>query len=127
MNENKEYTPVNLQEKFNLFNEKWTPKIIGESNGQLIKLAKIEGEFVWHSHEKEDELFYIVKGDLELKFRDGSVRLKSGELFIVPAGKEHLPIAHEETWVMLMEPATTLHTGTVSHSGTVEIEDQHWI
>ena len=118
---------INLEQKFSLFSDQWSPKVIGEMNGQYVKLAKIEGEFVWHAHEHEDELFYIVKGDLTLKFRDGEVRLKPGDMHIVPMGVEHLPIAHEETWVMLIEPKATAHTGEIESDITVAIEDQTWI
>jgi|TARA_R100000963_G_C4641407_1_gene105042 mannose-6-phosphate isomerase-like protein (cupin superfamily) len=120
--------PVNIKEKFNLFDEYWTPKIVGELNDQYVKLAKLKGEFVWHSHENEDELFYIVKGELILKFRDNKdILLKEGEMHIVPAGVEHFPIAKEECWVMLVEPKSTTHTGSIQTDGTVAIEDQEWI
>ncbi|WP_020403059.1 cupin domain-containing protein [Gracilimonas tropica] len=119
---------ANLKEKFELFDEYWTPKIIGELNDQFVKIAKLKGEFIWHDHEQEDELFYIVKGSLLLKFRDrNDVLLKEGELFIVPAGVDHLPIAEEECWVMLMEPKSTQHTGSAQTENTVSIEDQEWI
>ncbi|MEQ8525642.1 cupin domain-containing protein [Gracilimonas sp.] len=120
--------PANLVKKFSLFDEYWTPKIVGELNDQYVKLAKLKGEFVWHSHENEDELFYIVKGELNLKFReDKEVILKEGEMYIVPAGVEHFPIAEKECWVMLIEPKSTLHTGSTQAEGTVAIEDQQWI
>lgn len=119
-----DYKAINLVEKFGLFEDTWTPKVLGETNGQLIKLAKLEGEFVWHAHEKEDELFYVVKGQLTLRFRDGSVTLNPGEIFVVPAGKEHLPVADKDTWVMLIEPKSTLHTGSSRHENTVDIKDQ---
>jgi len=118
---------INLKEKFELFNEQWSPKIITETNGQLVKLAKIEGEFVWHNHTHEDELFFIVKGKLLLRFRDRDVYLEEGDLYVVPKGEDHLPIAEEECWVMLIEPKGTKHTGEVKHIGTVEEEDQEWI
>lgn len=118
---------INLKEKFNLFDEQWTPKIIAETNGQLVKLAKLQGEFVWHNHEHEDELFYIVKGSLLLKFKDREVRLNEGELYIVPKGENHLPVAEEECWVMLIEPKGTKHTGEIKFEGTVNEEKQEWI
>lgn len=119
---------ANLLAKFDLIDEYWTPKIITELNDQYVKLAKLKGEFVWHDHEKEDELFYIVKGELLLKFKDrNDVLLSEGELFVVPAGVEHLPIAEEECWVMLVEPKSTAHTGSTQTEGTVAIEDQEWI
>jgi mannose-6-phosphate isomerase-like protein (cupin superfamily) len=120
--------PVNLKEKFSLFDEYWTPKIVGELNDQYVKLAKLKGKFVWHSHENEDELFYIVKGELVLKFRENNeVVLKEGEMHIVPAGVEHFPIAEKECWVVLVEPKSTTHTGSTQTDGTVDIEDQEWI
>lgn len=120
--------PVSLKKKFELFDEYWTPKIIGELNDQFIKLAKLKGDFVWHSHENEDELFYIVKGQLTLKFREEKeITLNKGEMYVVPAGVEHFPVAEEECWVMLIEPKSTEHTGSLKAEGTIEIEDQTWI
>lgn len=118
---------INLLEKFSFFNEQWTPKVIAESNGQLVKLAKLEGEFVWHNHADEDELFFIIKGELLLRFRDKDVHLKEGELYVVPKGVDHLPIAKEECWVMLIEPKNTKHTGEIDFEGTVDIDKQEWI
>ncbi len=120
--------PANLKDKFKLFDEYWTPKIIAELNDQYVKLAKLKGEFVWHDHQNEDELFYVLKGKLLLKFRDrDDVLLSEGELFVVPAGVEHLPIAEEECWVMLVEPKSTTHTGSTEDERTVQVEDQEWI
>lgn len=104
---------VNLKEKFELFKDHWTPKIIGELNGQQVKLAKLQGEFVWHNHQEEDELFLVIKGSLKIEFRDKTITLNEGEMYIVPKGVEHNPIAEEEVWVLLFEPATTKHTGEV--------------
>jgi len=104
---------VNLLEKFSLFSEHWSPKIAGELNGQQVKLVKFEGEFVWHHHDNEDELFFVVKGRFEMHFRDKVVTLNEGEFLIVPRGVEHKPVAAKEVWVMLFEPATTLNTGNV--------------
>lgn len=119
---------ANLLAKFELIDEYWTPKIIAELNDQYVKLAKLKGEFVWHNHENEDELFYIVKGKLLLKFKDrNNVLLSEGELFVVSAGVEHLPFADDECWVMLVEPKSTSHTGSTQTEGTVAIEDQEWI
>jgi len=119
---------ANLLHKFKLFDEFWTPKIIGELNDQYIKLAKLKGEFIWHEHQEEDELFYIVKGTLLLRFRDrDDIQLNEGDIYIVPAGVEHLPIAEEECWVMLVEPKTTLHTGTTKTDRSVAVEEQNWI
>ncbi len=118
---------VNLKQKFELFDEHWTPKIIADTNGQLVKLAKLKGEFVWHNHADEDELFYIVKGKLLLRFKDRDVHLSEGELYVVPKGEDHLPIAERECWVMLIEPNGTKHTGEVNFEGTVEEKRQEWI
>lgn len=109
---------INVNEKFSLFQEHWTPKIIGALNGQHVKLAKLKGEFVFHSHEAEDELFYIIKGELKMEFRDKMVILKEGEMLIVPKGVEHRPIAEEEVHVLLFEPAAIKHTGAVEHELT---------
>ncbi|HSF55088.1 MAG TPA: cupin domain-containing protein [Algoriphagus sp.] len=102
---------VNLNEKFGLFSEHWTPKIVGELNGQHVKLVKLQGEFVWHKHDHEDELFFVVKGVLRMEFRDKTVSIDENEFLIVPKGVEHRPVAEEEVWVMLFEPASTLNTG----------------
>lgn len=118
---------VNLLDKFSKFSDQWSPKIIGELNGQYVKLAKIEGEFDWHTHEQEDELFMVVKGNLLIKIRDHEVQLGEGEIFIVPKGTEHKPIAEKECWVMLFEPKETGHTGNVQTERTVAVEDQEWI
>ncbi len=115
---------VNLKEKLSQFNEHWEPKVVGELNGQYVKLAKIQGEFVWHHHEHEDEFFYVVKGELQLLFRDREVILKEGEFFIVPRGVEHKPVAKDEVHLMLFEPATTLNTGNVRTERTVEDLDR---
>ena len=112
--------PINISEKFKLFNEHWTPKKIGELNGQQLLLAKIKGEFIWHAHENEDELFFIIKGSLILEFRDRTVTLNKGELFIIPRGVEHKPIAKEEVHVLLFEPLAIKHTGNVMSDLTVE-------
>ena len=104
---------VNLGQKFGLFNEYWSPKIVGELNGQHVKLAKLQGEFVWHHHDDEDELFWVVKGQLIMKLRDGDIVLNEGEFLIVPHGVEHKPVAPEEVHVLLFEPAGTLNTGNV--------------
>ena len=112
--------PTNLEEAFAAFSGYWSPRIVGELNGQHVKLAKLKGEFIWHHHEHEDELFYVVKGTLRIKFRDREVELSPGEMLIVPRGVEHLPIADEECWVMLFEPASTLNTGNVRDERTAE-------
>jgi len=116
---------VNVAQKFDLFNEKWSPRIVGELNGQYVKLVKVQGEFVWHRHEKEDELFLVTKGSLDIILRDGQVRLEAGEFLIVPAGIEHKPVAREEAHVVLLEPVSTVNTGDVRGERTREHLD--WI
>lgn len=111
---------VNLAQKFSLFDEYWSPKIVGELNGQYVKLAKLKGEFVWHSHETEDELFMVVKGRLVITFRDRDIALEEGEFAIVPRGVEHCPVADEEAHVLLFEPRATLHTGNMRTGRTVD-------
>lgn len=111
---------INLSEKFKLFNDHWSPKIIGELNNQQIKLAKVKGEFVWHDHKDEDELFYVVKGQLKIEFRDKTEIINEGEMLIVPRGVEHKPIAEEEVWLMLFEPKNIKHTGEVESEMTVK-------
>ncbi|MFG0331189.1 MAG: cupin domain-containing protein [Phycisphaerales bacterium] len=110
---------VNLADRFGAFNEYWTPKVVGELNGQHVRLAKLEGPFIWHSHEHEDELFLIVKGRLTLEFRDGAVDLEPGEFIIVPRGVEHRPVARPEAEVLLFEPAETRNTGNVENERTL--------
>jgi len=118
-------TAINLENKFKQFNEQWTPKIIGQLNGQDVKLAKLEGEFVWHAHAAEDELFFVIKGNLTIEFRDKQVQLGPGEMIIVPKAVEHKPIAKEEVWVLLFEPSTIKHTGEIQHTLTKDKFD--WI
>ena len=113
---------VNLEEKFTLFDERWSPKIVGELNGQHVKLVKLYGEFVWHHHEQEDELFLVLSGRLLMDFRDRRVWVEPGEFIIVPRGVEHRPVAEEEVHVMLFEPATTLNTGNVRNELTATEE-----
>lgn len=102
---------VNLAQKFELFSEHWSPKIVGELNGQQVKLVKLKGEFVWHKHDNEDEMFFIAEGILNIEFRDKTVTLTKGEFIIIPKGVEHKPVAENEVLVMLFEPATTINTG----------------
>jgi len=116
---------VNLDEKLARFDETWTPKIVGALNGQLVKLAKIQGEFMWHSHAEEDELFLCLEGALTIQLRDRDVHLEPGEFFIVPRGVEHNPVAPDGASVLLFEPAGTKHTGEVVSERTVN--DQQWI
>lgn len=118
---------VNIRQKFSLFTEHWTPKIVGELNGQYVKVAKLLGDIDWHRHESEDELFLVVKGSLTIRLRDGEVHLGEGEFFIVPKGVDHQPVASEEAHIVLFEPKTTAHTGNVQTEKTVPIEEQEWI
>jgi len=111
---------VNLAEKFSQFNEHYSPKIAGELNGQMVKLVKFKGPFVWHHHDNEDELFYVVKGNFDMEFRDKTITINEGEFIIVPRGVEHRPNAKEEVQVVLFEPGTTLNTGNVMNEMTKE-------
>ena len=119
--------PINIMDKFSLFNEEWTPKIIGELNDQYVKLCKLKDDFVWHSHENEDELFMVFKGTLLMEFRDGRiVKVKQGEILIVPKGVEHRPHTNGDiVFNLLFEPKTTLHTGDVENELTIKELD--WI
>ena len=113
---------VNLSEKLSLFSEPWRPKIVGELNGQQVKLVKFRGEFLWHHHEAEDEMFLTVRGRFRMEFREHSEWIEEGEFIVVPRGVEHRPVAEEECSVLLFEPATTLNTGNVRNSErTVEV------
>lgn len=118
---------VNLAEKLALFSDHWKPKVAGELNGQQVKLVKFQGEFVWHHHDLEDELFLVVRGRFRMEYREGgeerAIDLHEGEFLIVPRGLEHRPVAREEVHVMLFEPATTLNTGNVRGAMTVEKPD----
>jgi len=114
---------INISEKFKLFQEHWTPKKIGELNGQQVLLAKIKGEFVWHTHENEDELFLVIKGFLKIELRDKTIELNAGEIFIIPKGVEHKPIAKEEVHVLLFEPLAIKHTGNIMSELTVQTFD----
>jgi mannose-6-phosphate isomerase-like protein (cupin superfamily) len=111
---------VDLKEKFSLFNEYWKPKIAGELNGQYVKLAKLKGEFIWHQHENEDELFMVVKGKLRIKLKDENIDLNEGQFYIIPHGVDHLPVAEEECHVLLFEPKSVLNTGKEKNERTVE-------
>ncbi|HEV2580107.1 MAG TPA: cupin domain-containing protein [Ktedonobacteraceae bacterium] len=110
---------ITLADKFNRFSDHWKPKIAGELNDSYIKLVKLQGEFVWHHHENEDELFLVIKGKLVIKLRDQDVTLEEGEFVIIPKGVEHCPVAAEEAHVLLLEPKTTLNTGNVANERTV--------
>lgn len=111
-------TPINLTEKFAQFSDHWHPRVIGELNGQQVKIAKVKGDFVWHQHENEDELFMVIKGKLFIDFRDKTVEINEGEMVIVPRGVEHRPRAEEEVHIMLFEPASTVNTGEIENDLT---------
>lgn len=110
---------VNIAEKLSRFEEPWSPKIVGELNGQYVKLVKFTGPFVWHHHDQEDEMFFVVKGSFVMKYRDRDVTLNAGEFIVVPRGVEHMPVADEEAHVMLFEPKSTLNTGNVRNERTL--------
>lgn len=110
---------VNLAEKLALFDDHWHPRVVGDLNGQQVKLVKFQGEFVWHHHQQEDELFLVVKGKFQMQFRDRTVDLQEGEFIVVPRGVEHRPVAETEVQVLLFEPASVLNTGNVENELTV--------
>ncbi|HET7418808.1 MAG TPA: cupin domain-containing protein [Candidatus Dormibacteraeota bacterium] len=112
---------VNVADKFELFDEYWSPKIIGEVNDLYIKAVKFKGEFVWHDHETEDELFYVVKGHFRIKLRDGEIELGPGEFAVIPKKVEHMPVAEEECEVLLLEPKTTVNTGAADSERRLEV------
>ncbi len=115
---------INLPQKFSLFDEQWHPKIVGELNDSYVKIAKVQGEFVWHHHDNEDELFLVVKGTLTIRLRDRELVLHENDFAVIPRGVEHMPVAKEEVWIMMLEPKTTSNTGNVNDGRTVEAE---WI
>ncbi|HCI81881.1 MAG TPA: cupin domain-containing protein [Ktedonobacter sp.] len=110
---------VRLSDKFALFQDTWSPKIVGELNDSHIKLVKLQGEFVWHHHDNEDELFLVINGHLIIRLQDGDIHLDPGEFVIIPRGVEHLPVAEQEVQVLLLEPKTTVNTGSVTNERTV--------
>jgi mannose-6-phosphate isomerase-like protein (cupin superfamily) len=112
---------ININEKLNTFGEYWSPKIVGDINESYVKLVKLKGEFVWHMHENEDEMFLVIRGRLVIKLRTEDINLNEGEFFIIPRGIEHMPVAENEVHVMLLEPKTTLNTGNVKNERTIEI------
>lgn len=120
-----EYQPIDIHDKFLLFEDHWSPKIIGKLNNYYIKVAKVEGHFTWHQHDDTDEVFIVINGDLRIDFRDGSLNLTKGQMFIVEKGKEHKPYAEKECEILLLEPDTTLNTGNVKDEFTKEILE--WI
>ena len=109
---------INLAEKFSTFSDYFNPRIAGELNGQQVKLVKFQGEFVWHHHDTEDELFYVVKGSFDMQMRDKTITVHTGEFLIMPRGVEHRPVAREEVEIMLFEPASTLNTGNIENELT---------
>ena len=111
---------VDIEETFSRFHEMWSPKVVGELNGQMVKLVRFQGEFVWHKHDLEDEMFLVVAGEFRMELRDGNIDLKPGQFLIVPRGVEHRPVAEREAQVMLFEPATTLNTGDVRNERTLD-------
>ncbi len=111
---------VNINQKLSLFSEHWSPKVVGELNGQEVKLVKLKGEFTWHKHDNEDEMFYVLKGSFNMEYRDKTVIINENEFIIVPRGVEHKPVAIEEACIMLFEPASTLNTGNVVNEFTKE-------
>ena len=115
---------VNIDDKFKEIVNHWHPKIIGDLNGQYVKLAKFQGEFIWHSHETEDELFFVLKGQLLMKLREKDILLKEGEMIIIPAKTEHLPVALEEVYVLLFEPISTINTGSIVNERTKHQHEQ---
>jgi len=115
-----EINKVNIGEKFALFQERWQPKIVGELNDFYVKLVKLKGEFVWHHHEQEDEMFFVVKGELLMRLREKEITVKEGEFIIIAKGVEHLPVAKDEVHIMLIEPKSTLNTGNIKNKKTVE-------
>jgi mannose-6-phosphate isomerase-like protein (cupin superfamily) len=119
------FTPINFQQKLSLFSEQWQPKVVAEMNDYQFKLVKIQGEFIWHSHAETDEVFMVIAGRLRLEFRDGKVELKPGEMFVVPKGVEHRPVAESECQMMLIEPRGTLNTG--DQGGPMTAANDVWI
>src|SRR5215472_4388423 len=115
---------VNLASKFSQIREYWKPYIAGELNGQMVKLDKLKGEFVWHHHDMEDELFLVVKGRFRMELRDRHIWLEEGEFLVVPRGVEHRPVADQEAWILLFEPASTLNTGNVQNERTIHALEQ---
>lgn len=115
---------VNIAQKLTLFNDLWSPKIVGELNEAYVKLVKVKGEFVWHHHEAEDELFLVIHGRLQIQFRDKDIWLEPGEFVIIPKGVEHKPVAEDEVHLLLLEPKTTINTGNVVDEKTAVLE---WI
>lgn len=119
------YSAINLKEKFNLFSEHWSPKIIAQMNDYHFKVVKFQGDFVWHSHPETDEVFITLEGEMIIEFRDGKVKLEAGEMFVVPKGVEHKPFAENECKIMVVEPAGTINTGNAG--GDMTADNNTWI
>jgi mannose-6-phosphate isomerase-like protein (cupin superfamily) len=115
-------TKINLQDKLTRFDALWSPKVVADMNDYHVKLVKVQGEFLWHTHEETDELFLVLNGCLTIKQRDGDVTLEEGELYVVPRGVEHMPVAQEECHILLLEPAATVNTGDAGGERTVQPE-----
>lgn len=111
---------INLEHKLTLFTEHWSPKIIAQMNDYVFKLAKIQGEFIWHSHPETDEVFIVIEGSMSIEFHDGILRLRQGEMFVIPRGVEHKPVANDECHIMIIELAGTVNTGNVKSDRTIE-------
>ncbi len=120
----KQVEVVDVAQKFGMFSEYWHPRIVGELNDSYVKLAKFQGEFVWHLHENEDELFWVIQGTLVIKLRDGDITIKPGQFAVIPKGVEHMPVAADEVHAVLLEPKSTLNTGNVQNERTIQAE---WI
>ena len=120
------YYPTNINNKFELFSEQWQPKVIATMNDYEFKIAKIEGEFIWHSHKETDETFIVIKGEIEIEFRDGIVKVKEGEIFVVPAGIEHKPMSKKESQIILIEPKGVINTGNID-SNNLTAKNDVWI
>ena len=121
----KAYPAINLAEKLRLFNEHWSPRVVAEMNDYQFKLVKLQGEFVWHKHDHTDEVFLVVDGEMAIEFRDGQVQLKTGEMYVVPRGVEHKPVAREECRVMLIEPRGVVNTGDAG--GALTAQNDVWV
>ncbi len=111
---------INLSEKFNLINEHWSPRLLGELNNQAVKIAKLKGEFIWHNHENEDEMFFVIEGSMTIKLKDKDIVLNKNEFFIIPKGVEHKPVAKDEVLVMMFEPMSTINTGNIESDITIK-------
>ena len=120
-----EYSSINIKEKLSKFNDHWAPRVIAEMNDYQFKLAKVQGEFVWHEHSDTDEVFIVVEGTLDIEFRDGKVTLEAGEMFVIPKGKEHKPFAESECKIMLVEPKGVVNTG--EENSELTAENDVWI